>query len=328
MGRPLQFVLWKENEMFDVACVGILVADVLAKPVDDIPEKGLLSLVDSIEIFTGGNAMTASLNLKKMGLNSAIIGRIGKDSFGEFLKNKLIAQGVNTDSLAEDCNVQTSASVALSSSDGERTFLHCVGANKTFSINDVNWDIIKQSKIVFVTGTFLLDTFDGSQTAVFLKKCKELGKITALDVCWDSKNNWNRLLVNAYPYIDIFLPSIQEAEKLSDIYEDLDKTANFFLESGVSKVVIKLGAEGALLKESIEEDYIIIPSCKNIKVVDTTGAGDSFCSGFLAALAKGNSIKNCVSFANVAGAYCVMKRGATTGIKSYDEMYKFMEEKV
>ena len=52
--------------MIDIACVGILVADVIVKPVDGIPEKGLLKLVDSIELFSGGNAMTASINVKKL----------------------------------------------------------------------------------------------------------------------------------------------------------------------------------------------------------------------------------------------------------------------
>ena len=75
--------------MFDVACVGILVADVIVKPVCEMPKKGILSPVDSIELFSGGNAMTASINLRKMGLSSAIVGMVGNDMFGEFLKSCL-----------------------------------------------------------------------------------------------------------------------------------------------------------------------------------------------------------------------------------------------
>ncbi len=75
--------------MTDVACVGILVADVITKPVDEIPQKGLLVLVDSIELFSGGNAMTAAINIKKIGVNSAVIGKIGNDPFGDFLEGCL-----------------------------------------------------------------------------------------------------------------------------------------------------------------------------------------------------------------------------------------------
>ena len=59
--------------MYDVLCVGILVADVIVKPVIKMPEKGILSLVDSIELFSGGNAMTAAINLKKLGAESKIV---------------------------------------------------------------------------------------------------------------------------------------------------------------------------------------------------------------------------------------------------------------
>ncbi len=311
--------------MIDIACVGILVADVITKPVDELPDKGLLGLVDSIGLFSGGNAMTASINIKKLGLKSAVVGKIGNDPFGDFLENCLKKAEVNTDSLSRDDNAQTSTSVALSSSDGERTFLHCVGANGTFCIDDVNWKVIEDAKIVFVTGAYLLNTFDGAQTVEFLKKCKEMGKTTALDVCWDSKGRWGKLLNDAMPYIDIFMPSIDEAKMIAE-KEDVDEIADDFFDKGVSKVVIKLGSVGCYIRESKDGEAKVLPSYKNIKVVDTTGAGDSFCSGFLSALARGKSFEECAAFANAVGAHCCMAKGATTGIKSYEEILKFMEE--
>ena len=136
--------------MIDVLCVGILVADVITKPVREVPEKGLLSRVDSIEMFTGGNAMTAAINISKLGLKSAVMGKVGNDAFGNFLVNTLKEKGIETASVSIDDKVQTSVSVVLSDPCGERTFLHCVGANGTFSIDDVNWEVVEQSKVVFV----------------------------------------------------------------------------------------------------------------------------------------------------------------------------------
>ena len=309
--------------MIDIACVGILVADVITKPVDEIPEKGLLGLVDSIELFSGGNAMTAAINIKKIGMSSAVVGKIGNDPFGDFLEGCLDKSGVDTRGISRDEKVQTSTSVALSSNDGERTFLHCVGANGTFSINDVNWDVIDEAKIVFVTGTYLLNTFDGKETVEFLKKCKEKGKITALDVCWDSKGKWGELLNDAMPYIDIFMPSIDEAKMIAEKEEPGEMTEVFF-ERGVKKVIIKLGKDGCYVRESKDSEGIVIPSYK-VKAVDTTGAGDSFCSGFLSAYAKGKSFLECAQFANATGAHNVMAKGATTGIKSYDEIMEFIK---
>ena len=309
--------------MIDVLCVGILVADVITKPVSEVPAKGLLSRVDSIEMFTGGNAMTAAVNISKLGLKGAVMGKVGNDAFGDFLINELKKKGIETASVSVDPEVQTSVSVVLSDPDGERTFLHCVGANGTFCIDDVNWDIVAQSKVVFVTGSFLLDTFDGEQTMQFLKRCKEMGKITALDVCFDSKNRWGDIINMSMPYIDIFLPSIEEAERIAKS-ENIDEIANVFFNNGVGSLVIKLGSKGCYVKETKESEPVIIPVYKGINVVDTTGAGDSFCSGFLAAYASGEGFVECARFGNATGAHCVMAKGATTGMKSYKEIKEFM----
>lgn len=310
--------------MYDVACIGIMVADIIAKPVDKVPEKGLLDLVDSISLFSGGNAMTASINIKKLGLNPVIIGRCGADYWGDFLESCLIKNGVDVSGLKRDNSCQTSCSVALSSADGERSFLHCTGTNAKFCIDDIDMDIVKNSKIVFVTGTYLLETFDGEQTTEFFKRCKELGKITACDVCWDSKGRWDSLIKDAIPYIDIFMPSVDEAREIAKC-DDVDKMADTFFDWGAKSVVIKLGSKGCYLREHKEDIATVLPCYTGIKVVDTTGAGDSFCSGFLAALARGEDFISCGKFANATGAHNVMAQGATTGIKSYDEIKEFMK---
>lgn len=311
--------------MFDVCCVGILVADILVKPVDSFPEKGLLKLVDSIELFTGGNAMTAAINLSKLGLSASIFGKVGNDYWGNFLRETLKKHNVNEAGIAVSDKKQTSVSVALSSDDGERTFLHTTGANSVFGIKDIDWSIIEKSRIVFITGTFLLTRFDGKETVEFLKKCKELGKLTALDVCWDSSGHWSGLSKDAMPYIDYFLPSAQEALKIADC-DAIESAAKKFLMQGAKNVVIKLGKNGCYAQEGSNESGEYYKTYSNIKPVDTTGAGDSFCSGFLAAIAKGKSFKDCVCFANAAGTQCIMEKGATSGMKCFAEIEKFMED--
>lgn len=168
---------------YNIVTVGILVADIMTFPVDESPAKGVLQNVNGIKLFSGGNAMTAAINISKLGLKSAVIGKVGRDVFGEFLIACLKKNGIETKAVAIDKSVQTSASVVLSGSDGERSFLHCKGANAVFDIKDIDFNIIENADIVFVTGTLLLNKFDGEQTVEFLKRCKEMGKTTALDVC-------------------------------------------------------------------------------------------------------------------------------------------------
>ena len=311
--------------MYDVLCVGIVVADIIVKPVTKMPEKGILSLVDSIELFSGGNAMNASINLRKLGVSSAIAGMVGNDTLGEYLRNCLEKNNVETIGLITTDKTCTSASALFISEDGERSFLHCEGSNGVFSIDDIDLDLVKNSKIVFVTGSFLMNTFDGEQTMLFLKKCKELGKTTVLDVCWDGKGRWGRLLNQSLPYIDIFMPSIDEAREISK-KEKVSEMAEKFIEMGAESVVIKCGSDGCFVKENKNKSGYTIPSYTVSNAVDTTGAGDSFCSGFLAAYSKGLDFKTCTMVGNATGAHCVMARGATTGIKSFEEICKFMYE--
>ncbi len=309
-----------------VACVGILVADVMASPVDTVPERGMLSQVNAITVHSGGNAMTASINLTKMGVDAKIVGKVGNDMFGMYLRDCLNKAGVDTRALKQDDTVQTSASVVLSESTGERSFLHCVGTNAVFSVSDIDYDVIKECDLVFVTGSFLMNTFDGIQTAEFLKKCKVLGKTTFLDVCWDAKGNWGKVLDVCLPYLDFFMPSIDEAIQLADGETAPEKIADIFMKKGVKNVIIKLGSKGSFLRLSGETKGNIYPIVGRHKPVDTTGAGDSFCSGFLAAYARDVDEHECMMIANATGGLCTTAKGATTGTKSYEETLKFLEE--
>jgi len=320
--HALQFIKLEDYDMTDVACIGILVADIIAKPVDSIPGKGLLGLLDGITLHNGGCAMSASIGMSKIGLKTAILGKVGNDGFGEYLKKVLTENNINTAGLVTDNGNQTSASVVLSDSGGERTFLHCTGANGTFCADDVNWKAIEDSKIVFVAGTMLMDAFDGEPCADVLKRCKEMGKTTVLDTAWDSKGRWMEVLRPCMPYIDVFLPSYEEAAELGGETE-LPKLANVFFNNGVKQVAVKLGGKGCYLRESKDADGITLPAY-TVNAIDATGAGDAFCAGFITGLTKGMSFTDCGRFACATGAHCVSAMGATNGIKSYEEILKFM----
>ncbi len=309
--------------MYDIACMGILVADVICKTVSKIPERGKLGFVDSVKLYNGGGAMTAAINLKKLGANTAILGKVGDDGLGMFLKGILDSKNVNTDGLVLDAEVDTSASVVLVDDGGERTFLHCKGSNAAYRLEDVNFDVIKDSKIVFFTGSTLMDAIDGEPTAELLKKCKEMGKITALDLAWDDSGRWMEVIGPSLPYVDYFLPSIEEAEQLSGETE-LDKISDVFFAKGAKHVVIKVGKDGCYFRESADKAGKILPTFPG-KPVDTTGAGDSFCSGFLYGISIGLDMEKACIVGNATGTQCVLSVGATSGAKTYEEICDFIK---
>ena len=310
--------------MKKIACVGILVADVIVEKVVRYPQKGVLENVNSITMHNGGNAMTAAINLKKLGVDSYMVGMVGNDMFGQFLEGRLSEAGVNTKGLKVNNNAQTSASVLMIDESGERSFFHCKGTNAVWSEKDIDYSVIENCDAVFVTGTFLMDTFDGEETMQFLRRVKEMGKTTFLDVCWDANNMWGKLLDMSMPYIDYLMPSIDEAVLIAG-KEDVEEIADVFVSKGAKNVIIKLGSKGSYLRKEGETKGQIFPPFFVENPVDTTGAGDSFCSGFLASFARDTEPEQCMVFANATGACCVTEKGATTGIKSYEETLAFID---
>ena len=308
----------------DVACIGIFVADCIAQTITKIPERGKLGLIDSLKLYSGGCAMNAAVDLKKLGADVSVLGMVGNDGFGSFLLGELEKNGISRDGVCVSDKESTSASVVLIDDGGERTFLHCTGANSVFTDKDVNFDVIKDAQIVFVAGTMLMESFDGEPCARVLKQCKGMGKTTVLDSAWDDTGRWLDVIAPCMPYIDYFVPSIDEAKMFAGC-DDLDGMADKFFDLGVKHVAIKAGKDGCYIRETKDSAPIMIPAYR-VKAVDTTGAGDSFCSGFLYGLSHGRALADCGKFANAVAAHCVMSVGASTGIKSYDEIQKFMQE--
>jgi sugar/nucleoside kinase (ribokinase family) len=309
--------------MYEVACVGILCADVLAKPVDSLPEKGKLELVDKLQLQIGGCAANVAVDLSKIGIDTSIVGKIGDDGFGRFLLETLKNEKVDVLGLKVDRSVPTSASMVMIDSGGERSILHCLGSNGTFSYEDINFNVIKNSKILFIAGTFLMPEFDGTGAERLLKEAKQAGVLCCSDTAWDSTGQWMKKIEAMLKYLDWFMPSYDEANKLSE-KSDPEEMAEVFLSKGAKNVLIKLGKDGCFVKPENHKG-LFVPTYKDIKVVDTSGAGDSFCAGFVAGLSKGWDIEKCAKFANAVGAQCVMQIGTTTGIKSMSETLEFMK---
>jgi sugar/nucleoside kinase (ribokinase family) len=308
--------------MADITCVGILVADLVGKPVDKYPERGKLVLIDQLELHSGGCAANTGVDLAKIGIDTSIIGKVGKDGLGDFMINALVKNGVSAEGIARDENTGTSGTMVMVHSDGERDFIHYLGANATFTENDINWDMIKGSKIMHIAGSFLMPSFDGMPTANALKKAQSMGIITTLDTAWDSKGQWMDVLKPCLEYIDYAVPSIEEARMVTGKHEPAD-VAKVLMDNGVKVVALKMGEDGCYIRSSDTE--ISIPRF-TVNAIDALGAGDSFAAGFLTGILQGWDLEKTGRFANAVGACCVMELGATTGIKSMEETLALMEK--
>ena len=306
----------------DVLSLGIFVVDVLGRPIDRFPEKGQLELFDELEIHTGGCANNTAIALSRLGISVGGMGKIGNDHFGDLVLQTLTENGVDTTGIQQDANVNTSFTFVAIASDGERSFCHYIGANGELCEADINWELLKTAKILHIAGALVMPKFDGHPMANVLRKAKTLGLTTSLDTAWDATGKWLKTLEPCLPFVDIFLPSLTEAEHLTGTSE-LSEIAQFFINYGISTVGIKMGARGSYVATDTEE--LFIPAYP-VEVIDATGAGDAYAAGFLAGTVMEWELKATAELASATGAACVTAIGTTAGIQNLEETLKICKQ--
>ena len=305
-----------------VVCLGILVADVVGRPLRALPGRGRLVLVDEMSLYTGGCAVNTATALARLGTPVEVMGRVGPDAFGDFLLDELHGRGIGVGSVSRDPETGTSATMVMVDADGERRFVHYIGANARLTLEDIQWDVIERASIVHVAGALVLPGLDGPPTAELLRKARSMGVTTALDTVWDDTGRWMQLLEPCLPHVDYFVPSLEEARALTgqDNPEDIGRA---LLEHGVGTVGLKMGAAGCLVMADTGES-LRMPAFE-VDVVDATGAGDAFAAGFIAGVWHGWTLEDTARLANAVGALCVTGLGATGGVRSLPETMAFME---
>ena len=308
---------------FDVASLGIIVADVLAQPVDTMPEPGKLVLVENMALHLGGLAAATSRVLAKLGANVALIGSVGTDGFGDFVLETLRESGVDITGVKRCAEANTSVTLVLVSTDGERSFFHYTGASDTVREEDVGFDIIERGSILHFGGPFLMQQLDGEPIARILARARSLGKLTSMDTAWDGKGRWLRSIEPSLEHLDIIHASLEEARAITG-KDEPEEIAQFLQSYGIKTVAIKMGGDGCYIKGDSEAHRI---QGLSVDVVDTTGAGDAFVGGFLYGVSRGWSLLECGRFANAVGALTVTRIGGSEAVESYEATMAFMKEK-
>ena len=251
--------------------------------------------------------------------------KVGKDSFGDFVIKTAKENGVNTDGIVADETVATTVSIVCINSSGERSFLYYPGSAAAFRMEDVTDELIDSVDIVFVAGAKLLTAFDGHPCAELMKKARAKGKMTIMDTAWDFENKWLPKIEAVIPHLDLFMPSYEEAVKLSG-ETDVPKNSGIFLEYGAKSVIIKVGKKTAHLSMvSMGQSILCRPIFNTNRLIPPERA-ILFCAGFIAGLAQGWDYRESGRFANAVGTHCILEIGASTGIVPIPQILKFMEE--
>jgi len=298
----------------DVVCLGILVADAIARPVDEVPPRGALELVDEISLHGGGCALNTASALVRLGLDARVVGKVGADPFGDFILQLLDERGVDRRGVLQDSAVSTSATVVLVDSAGERTFLHLPGANGRLRREELDEDALFSGRALHVAGALVMPELDGSPTAGILEEAKARGLTTSLDTVWDATGRWERLLPSL-PHLDLFVPSLAEGSAISREPEP-ESVAAWLRKRGVGTVAIKLDAEGCFVASEEFEGFVAAPA---VDAIDGTGSGDAFAAGLLYGHLAGWPLERAAALANAAGALAATAVGAVEGVRGLED---------
>lgn len=313
-----------------IVCLGIMVADVVGRPLREVPDPGRLALVEEMSLHAGGCAVNAATALARFGLPVEVIGKVGLDPFGDFLVGELAARGIGGRGVRRDPARGTSATMVMVGPDGERRFVHYIGANAGLTPADVAADAVAEliagASILHVAGALVLPGIDGRPTADLLRQARAAGVVTFLDTVWDAAGRWMELLRPCLPYVDYFVPSLPEAQALTGL-DDPEAAARALHAAGAGVAALKMGEAGSLvypIRSETGEDVAAHFPAYDVEAVDATGAGDAFAAGFIAGVRLGRSLEETARLANATGALAVMGVGAEGATRSLEETERFM----
>lgn len=304
-----------------VLCVGEMVTDLIAYPIDGVELNTDYHKMEQLSVLPGGDAHNNAVNMARLGNKVTYIGRVGKDVFGKVCVDSLKAEHVDTSRIVYSETAEQSVCLILLGKNKKRTLYQMFKVSEEFCFEDIDLSVLDEVDVLQIGGTFHMSRFDGEGTAKLLKLAKEKGIRTSMDVSMDKTGRWGELIEVCYPYLDYFMPSIEQAVELTH-KTAWKEMAEYLISKGVKNVIIKAGEKGSYFLNESEE---IFCGCYQIPIEDSTGAGDAFVAGFLTALGKDFTHKECMLFATACSAQVIQKVGATTGMENFREIIHFIE---
>lgn len=327
----------------------------------ELLKPGKLLQVGAADIHIGGAVANTGLAMKRLGVDVCLMGKVGKDPFGSIVLEQLEREGVR-EGMSIDPSGSTSYSVVLAVPGIDRMFLHHPGVNDSFSYEDIDWTQVEEADLFHLGYPPIMRMLyinKGRELERIFRDVYEKGVITSLDLAAvdpDSEAggmDWEAILGSVLPYVDFFMPSLEELcfmvdrkryDELTGDGKNSDMTAGLSIsgdveplirktmELGARNLIVKCGAPGlyyhmggrkALSRTGLrlnrdmsgwEEHSGFEKSYRPSRVLSATGAGDTTIAAFLAALLQGYPLRQCIQAAAATGASCVEAYDALSGL--------------
>ena len=332
-------------------------------------QPGHLVDIGPVDYCTGGPVSNTGLALTRLGSHTRLMGKVGDDLFGRAIQDYVRTYGADlADAMVVDPAVHSSYTIVITPPGVDRIFLHYPGANDTFGAHDIRHDQLQDARLFHFGYPPLMKRMyedGGIELALIFRCAKETGVTTSLDMALPDPSSpagradWGAILRSVLPYVDLFLPSIEEilfmlrpatyqalreeaggphilplirAGLLSDLGRDL-------IALGATIVALKLGDRGLYLRTAGQSrlaalgrarpsdpaawaDRELWAPCFQVEMVGTTGSGDATIAGFLSALLRDLSPEEAVTAAVAVGACNVEAADALSGLRTWDATWQ------
>jgi sugar/nucleoside kinase (ribokinase family) len=301
-----------------LVCVGLTTLDIVAGAIDELTHTERTRLIDGIACAPAGTAAGAALVAARLGMSVKLVGAVGDDMIGGFVRLGLEQVGVDTSLLGVQPGQRTSTTLLTVESDGRRSSYHMPGAGIAAPIDEGTVAAVRSARFVHyaAVGGRLSD---GGPGEALLKAAKDAGAVITCDLIGPRRTAADEI-AQLLPHVDYFMPSAAEAVVLSGT-DDLAEAAARFLGMGAGGCIIKNGRQGAFVW--LNDEHCVAPAYA-VTPKDTTSCGDAFCAGFIAALDRGWAAQDACRFANMTAGLVAEGYGTLGALVGFDETVEAM----
>jgi ribokinase len=289
---------------FDAVCFGALNMDRLHR-VNRIAREEEESFIIGFNEKPGGSAANTAVGLARLGLKAGFIGKVAEDREGRLLLRGFEKENVDTGGVIVSEEGRSGVVMGYVDKNGDRALYVDPGVNDSLEFKDINLEYAESTRFLHLT-SFVADT-------PFQAQRKLVKRLTDVKISFDPGELYARKGLNSLkPIIKrsfVMFPNENEVKLLTG--QNYERGSKILLDEGANIVVVTLGSRGCFVTDG-REAHLIKPY--EVDVVDTTGAGDAFCAGFLYGLIKNKDLDECGRLGNFVASRCLQKVGAREGL--------------
>lgn len=307
----------------DVISIGDITTDILLY-ISNYPNRGQDVKASKFRIDLGGSATNFAVAMRRLGLSSGIIGKVGDDKLGDLAVAELKKEKVDISHVGIEKGAPTGLVISVVDRYGERTMFSARGANDRLRPEEVDVKYVRKAKLLHISGYSLISDISRKTVFKYAQVAKENGALISFDPGPLLRLIKPRIIFQILNLVDVFLPNAAELKMISK-GESFVRSIDYVLNHGPKIIGLKLGRKGCIIAQKGEK--VIIPAFR-VNVIDTTGAGDAWGAGFLTAILLNphGSLKDWGRLANATAALSVKKEGASSSMPKMHEVKVFLRK--